>query len=125
VEVQKPAQANVPVLLRLKIVEFFSFRQLLRAIETLAALAAAVWTIREKQQDPKFQNASSLGAMDMVTATEGTISILGIYKEAEYAFHSLRMILPDATVRNHPLAYRTEMVISRIRMKRGPASSGA
>jgi hypothetical protein len=110
VKLQKPAQARVPVLLRLKLLDFIPFGHVLRAIETLAAFAAAVGAIRKKQQDPKFQKASSFGTMDMVAATEGTISILGIYKDAEYAFHSPGMIQPESLRAQSP---RSSILLNR------------
>jgi hypothetical protein len=82
------------VLLCVKLVEAFPLGQFLGAIETLAALAAAIGTIGQKEEDPKFQKASALGAMHVVAAAQRTTSFLGVHKQAKCAFHGKRMIAP-------------------------------
>jgi hypothetical protein len=67
----------------LRFVEFagvFPLRLFLGAIKTLAALAAAIGTKRQEEQNPKFQNAPALGAMHVVAAAQRTISVLGVGK---------------------------------------------
>ncbi len=54
------------VLLFVEFVETFPLGHFLGGIETLAALAAPVRAIRQEEQNPKFQKASTLGAMHVV-----------------------------------------------------------
>ena len=81
-------------------VEGVPFGHSLGAIETLAALTAPVWAIRQEEQDPKFQEASAFGAMHMVAATQRTIPFLSVYKQTKCAFHWQRMIAPGERVCN-------------------------
>jgi hypothetical protein len=88
------------VLLRFKLLNLIPLGHFLRAIEALAALAAAVGAIREKQKDPKFQKASALGSMNVVAAAERAVSILGIHEHAEFASHSKGIIALEGSTRN-------------------------
>ena len=67
-------------LLQVQFVEAFLLGHPLGAIETLAALAAAIRAKRQEEQDPKFQKPSALGAMHVIAAAQGTISIFGVCK---------------------------------------------
>ena len=89
-----------PALLVVKILELIPFGHSPGAVKTLAAFAAAVGTVGEKEQDPEFQQASALGSVDMIAATEGTVSFLGVHEHAECALHWEGMIAPDESVRN-------------------------
>jgi hypothetical protein len=63
-----------------EIVEVFPLRHSLRAVKTLAAFAASIGAIRQQEQHPKFQKAPAFGAMHVLAAAEGAISIFGIRK---------------------------------------------
>ena len=68
----------------LDFVDFFediSLRHFFRAIETLAAFPAAVGAIGQEKKDPKFHQASALGAVDVLAATQRTIPLLGVNKQ--------------------------------------------
>ena len=85
-----------------EIVEAFLLGHFLGAIETLAALAAPIRTIGQKEEDPQFQKASALGAMHVVATTDRTISFLGVHEEPKDALHWERMIAPGESGRNRP-----------------------
>ena len=48
------AQHFSRALLRVKLVVYFALGQILRAVKTLAALATAIGTIGQKEENPKF-----------------------------------------------------------------------
>ena len=87
-------------LLFVEFVEAFPPRHSFGAIETLAALAAAIGAIWKEEQDPKFQKAPALGAMHVVAAAKRTISIFGVWKQSKDAFHWQRIIAPCESGRN-------------------------
>jgi hypothetical protein len=71
-------------------VEFFHafpLRHPFGSVKTVAALAAAVRTIRQYEQDPKFQKAPALGAMNVVAATLRTVSFFSVREHPKGASH--------------------------------------
>jgi hypothetical protein len=69
----------------LDFVDFFEdiwLRHFFRAIETLAAFPAAVGAVGQEKKDPKFHQASPLGAVDVLAATQRTIPLLGVNEQA-------------------------------------------
>lgn len=68
-------------------VEAFSLGHTSGAIKSLPAFAATVRTIGQEEQDPKFQNTSALGAMDVFAAAQRAIPFFGVHKQTKFAFH--------------------------------------
>jgi hypothetical protein len=79
------------------------------AVEALSALAAPVGAKGEEEQQPEFQNASTLGAMHVVAAAQRTLSFSGIHKQPKDTFHWQGMIAPRDSARNRQprLCYRS------------------
>ena len=68
-------------------VEAFPLGHVSGAVETLATFSAAVRAKRQEEKDPKFQEASALGAMHVFAAAQRTIPLLGIDEQTILAFH--------------------------------------
>jgi hypothetical protein len=88
------------ILLFVEFAGVFLFAQMPRAIEALATLATAVRAIGQEDQNPKFQKAPALGAMNVLTAAKRTNSFTGVGKQAKDTFHRERMIAPVECGRN-------------------------
>jgi len=65
-----------------QVIEGFPLGHFLGTIEALAAFTTTVRSIRQEEEDPKFQKASALGAVDVLAATQRTIPLFGVHKQA-------------------------------------------
>jgi hypothetical protein len=68
----------------------------------LAAFAAPVRAIRQEEENPKFQEASALGAMHVVATTQRTSSVRSVQEQPKGTLHWERMIAPGQSGRNLP-----------------------